>query len=991
MNLAASTVQVVLAGLARFTDAQRLYALELGGGAAGADLVVERWQGWDGLSSGFEWWVDALSLDAHLPLDDLLGQRATLWTRLADGSRCGRTGLVREAQCVGSDGGLARYRLCLVPWTWLLTQGRHSRVYQDKTVVQIVEAVFAAYAAKQVPLGGAPLATWRWGDEVGPFLASVRPRSYCVQYRETDAAFVNRLLAEEGLGSRLEENPDAPGGHQLLLFADSAQGPQDASAEAGGGIRFHRSDATESSDTIQAFGAVHRLESTALTLLSFDYKTMQAQTASLALRSGDDSAASLEIYDPVGAYAYADRSEAERHAGLIAQARAARANTWLGHGSVRSFRAGHWFALTQGPQLDDAAPREALLVAVHQAGVNNLPKTVREGVAQTLGNSDLTELSEAAPAAADHDVSHTAWRQVLARAEAVGYANHFRAVPREQAWRPPLADAAQQVLLADDTATLNPRPTAPGYQTAIVVGPDASTRAHGSAELHSDALGRIRVKFHFQQEVLGEEAADAAQQVPSRHSCWLRVAQRYAGPGVGSQFLPRIGQEVLVAFLEGDIDRPVVVGALYNGHGEAGIAPTPGGSGAPSDLAAYQQAGDHRSSAQANLAGGHAPAWHGMSPDADGHRNAAALLGIKSKEFGGAGHNALVFDDSDGQLRLQLATTHAATQLNLGHLIHQADNYRGSFRGEGFELRTDRWGAVRAQRGLWLSAYGLDGDTAAGDQVAATALLRQAAQLGEAFSDIAGTHQTVRLAAHEGVAQAGRSQLIDNQAPLRALLTSAKTLVAGNGFDDGVSDAPDRKPDAGQGRVPHSGDALLGLTAPAGIGFVAGQSLHWSAGETLTIASGHASNAALAGDLRLHAGQAIGCLANAVESKDAATTPALSLVTAQGKLEFEAQRDQLKLQSKDQLKIVSANAKVELAAGKTIHLATSGGASLTIEGGNIAIACPGTITVHAAKKSFVGPADINYPLPAFGESEFCLECFMRAAAAGAPLVPANGS
>ncbi|WP_219819477.1 phage baseplate assembly protein V, partial [Xanthomonas bromi] len=84
----------------------------------------------------------------------------------------------------------------------------------------------------------------------------------------------------------------------------------------------------------------------------------------------------------------------------------------------------------------------------------------------------------------------------------------------------------------------------------------------------------------------------AACGAAAQDSTWLRVAQRYAGPGVGSQFLPRIGQEVLVGFLEGDIDRPVVLGALYNGKGEAGVPATPGGTGAEADTGLYAQAGD---------------------------------------------------------------------------------------------------------------------------------------------------------------------------------------------------------------------------------------------------------------------------------------------------------------------------------------------------------------------------------------------------------------
>ncbi|OLH54476.1 type VI secretion system Vgr family protein, partial [Xanthomonas oryzae] len=484
------------------------------------------------------------------------------------------------------------------------------------------------------------------------------------------------------------------------------------------------------------------------------------------------------------------------------------------------------------------------------------------------------------------DASAVAARSTWAQAEAVGYGNAFEAVDRQRPWRPVLADGTG--------ARLHPRPTAPGYQSAIVVGADGST--DGSQEVHADALGRIRVRFHFQHAA----SAPAAQD-----STWLRVAQRYAGPGVGSQFLPRIGQEVLVGFLEGDIDRPVVLGALYNGKGEAGVPATPGGTSAEADTGLYAKAGDGRPSAQGNLAGGHAPAWHGAGGGADNHRNATALWGVQSKEWGSAGHSRLVFDDSDQQLRLQLATTQAATQLNLGHLIHQADNYRGSFRGEGFELRTDAWGAVRASSGLWLSSYGRSGGPA-GEATQPSALLSQLQTLGKTFSQAAGTHQTVKLAAHEGVGQANHSQLIAEQAPLPALLTSVKTTVPGTAYADAKGAAAERRASPGDDRVPHTGDALLGLAAPAGIGVVAGQGLSWSVGETLTLASGAGSEAAIAGDARLHSGQAIGVLAAAVDGRQTQAN-SLSLVSGEGALDVQAQSDDVRVQSKEGLKLISAN------------------------------------------------------------------------------------
>ncbi|MCE7031169.1 type VI secretion system tip protein VgrG [Lysobacter sp. GX 14042] len=970
-NSGVTVARAVLAALARYTGAHRLYALELADSPA--ELVVERWQGEEWLSGGYQWWVDVLCTDAGLPLEPMIGKRATLWTRLADGSRLPRSGLVREAACLGGDGGLARYRLCLVPWTWLLEQGRHSRVFQDMGVLEIVEAVLAGYA---------PLADWRVGDEVGPFLsgdglpAPVRPRSYCVQYRETDAGFLARLLAEEGLGWRLEEAPGEEGGeagHRMVVFSDSAAGPQDAGSAGGGAVRFHRGDRAESRDAIQALGRAESLGSGVLTLLTGDYRTRVLSAATTLEAGGEGNA--LEVYDPTGGYAFASQAEGARYAGLIAQAREAGRHEWLGRGTARSFRAGEWFRLgdrsfprTREPGDLPGTP-ELLLTSIHHLGINNLPDVVREGVEVLLGEADgIPVFPEGGRAGhrvrcayPDYGAQPSSGTQeypdpALVRAAGqLGYANAFTAVPRELPWRPVLPDGTG--------ARLNPRPTAPGYQTAIVVG------GEGGSELHADALGRIKVRFHFQS--------------PTHNSCWLRVSQRYAGPGVGAQFLPRVGQEVLVGFLEGDIDRPVVVGSLYNGQGEGGIAPTPGGRDAakvPDGL--FAEAGDHRPSAQGNLAGGNAPAWHGMSPDADGHRNAAALSGFKSREFAGEGHNRLVFDDTDGQLRLQLATTHGHSELNLGHLVHQADNYRGSFRGEGFELRTDYWGAIRGERGLWISAWGTGPDEPAGDHVPANALLRQVATLAQSFSDVAGTHLTVKMAAHLGVDSAKRSALSDERAPVPVLDASARATVDGSAFDAALASAAERSAAPGESRVPHTADAILGLSAPAGIGLVAGQSLHWSTGETLTLSSG-ASNAAVAGNLRIHTGQAIGWLAQAAEGaqpplpaagkgrgEGSPYEAALSLVTAGGSLSLQAQSDHLKLQARESLQVISANAQVELAAGKTLHLATSGGASITIEGGNISVACPGEIKVQAQKKSFAGPAQLSREMNSWLEANF---------------------
>lgn len=908
-------------------DAQRLYRLQ---SEAFTGCTVERWRGRDALGEHAWTEVEVLCTDAGLELGSLPATRATLITQLADGGQWQRSGLVADAARVGGDGGLVRYRLHLVSWTWWLQHARHSRVFQEQGIRAIVDAVLSAHA---------DIARWRWAEGVDAFLGE-RVRSYCVQYRESDLDFLQRLLAEEGLGWRLYPDEEAPCGNGLEIFADSVALPEDATS-AGTGVRFHRSDATETSDSVQAIGLHRSLASTTVSLQSDDYRQVRALSGQSPMEGGG-SRSTREDFDAVGAYAFSDGAAASRQARLQAQAREARSRRWQGHGTVRGLQSGSWLRLQQAP---GGTPPELLLVAVDHAGINNLPTDLRRSLDDALG-------------VAPGDSADAALRR---QAEAIGYGNRFEAVPRATPWRPQLLDGTG--------ARLNPRPTVPGYQTAVVVAGQGSD----SKDLHADSHGRVRVRFHFQQEQ-GEGAHDSA---------WLRVAQRYAGPGVGSQFLPRIGQEVLVGFLDGDIDRPLVLGALYNGRGEAGVAPTPAGASSEGDVSAYGQAGDARYSAQANLSGGQAPAWHAAGAGDQAHRQGGALWGIRSREWdGGEGSNHLLFDDSNQQLRAQLASSQQVSQLSLGHLRHQADNYVGSVRGTGFELRSDAWGAVRATAGVWFTAYGHRSTAPAGEAVQPAALLAQLQALGERFTQAARTHVTSPLAMQEGAKAAARSRMVADKSPVPGLLASVRTTTGGDDFGAGKGSAAERASEAGQGRVPHSGDPLLGMAAPQGVVQVAGQAMHWSSGEGLLLASGSHSEAITMGQARLHAGQAIGVLASVVEGAAAAPT-ALDVVAGSETLDIQAHADLVRIQSRGALRGASAQAPVELAAANTIHVATSGGASLTIAGGSITIACPGTITVHAGSKSFVGPAQQGYPLPQFPRSS-CKSCILDAMRQGTP-------
>jgi type VI secretion system secreted protein VgrG len=227
---------------------------------------------------------------------------------------------------------------------------------------------------------------------------------------------------------------------------------------------------------------------------------------------------------------------------------------------------------------------------------------------------------------------------------------------------------------------LHPRPTIHGVQTAIVVG--------SGAPLHTDRDQRIRVQFHWQRganashrlahpsndDNAADNASDnASDNAPATHasSSWVRVAQSVAGANWGAVFTPRLGQEVLVRFVGGNIDRPVVVGALYNGQGSEDAQGNAVGAGAASATGNASAWFPGQQQAGAKLADGVDGA------ELQGHQHAAVLAGYKSQELatsqsGSGGYNQLVFDDSPGGGRIELSSSAAQTRLQLGHLLHQA-------------------------------------------------------------------------------------------------------------------------------------------------------------------------------------------------------------------------------------------------------------------------------------------------------------------------------
>ncbi|WP_303678794.1 type VI secretion system Vgr family protein [Ralstonia mannitolilytica] len=943
-----------------FAPTRRLYTLE--GDGPLADLAVEAWLGREALSELFEWRVVAVSANARIALKSLLGQRVTLVTTLADGTQAKRTGLVRLAEKLGADGSLTRYRLTVVPWFWLTTQQRHSQVFQNRPLADIVEQMLTPYA---------PYASWRYAAGAEARMNEFGTRAHIAQFRETDYHFITRLLAEAGLGFTTVEDDQAHGGHTLLIFADSTQLPEDAESAAAGGIRYHRAHSVEERDAIQQLACHSRTTAGGVAVAAWDPEGKQSLRAHAPARF-TTTAGSPDAYLSISPSLAPDTANAQRVAEQVMESLEARALLFSGRATVRTLRSGTRLQVVDCPHLpqdvDGAYP--LLMDLVEHCGINNLTADTHVALGRRLGGLDAALTFDTPPSAPESGPGVFGFQEaqgrveratpttdLLSAARAHGYAGLFRAGDARRPWRPAVTEP--------DCGRLYAPPTAQGVHSAIVVGPDGQTQAGGDGEHHASPAGEIRVRFPWQQ---GERPDD-------RSSRWVRVAQRQAGAGMGWQWLPRIGQEVLVKFSEDDIDQPVVIGSLYNGQGEAGIAPTPGGQGASGEsdgAALYKQGSDSAPSAQGNLAGGHSPAWHGMGADAEGHRNAAAHTGFKSAEHGGSGYNQLVFDDSDGQLRTQLATTQQHSQLNLGHLVHQQDNRRGSFRGQGFELRTDGHAAVRGQAGLLITTYRDASSGKAvptGDNAAGIALIKQAKELTSSLGQGAVTHQTAALDTAK-----------DDEAPLAKQAKAAAGMVDGKALDAARQDASAGNTST-QGKVPHQAEAMVHLAGRAGLVMVAGQDLQLANGESIALGSGQDTNLAIGKQTRMHAGQAIGVAAGLSQAGD--NNIGLQLTAGQDNIDVQAQHDVLKLMAKQDLKLVSANMNVDFAAAKRIRIATAGGASITLEGGNITVECPGPITYKAAQRTFQGPVSASYPLPLMPKS-ICVECLLAAQASGAP-------
>ncbi|MDN7859932.1 type VI secretion system tip protein TssI/VgrG [Burkholderia cepacia] len=440
----------------------------------GDDLKFHTLDGSDELGRLFEFRIEALADSHSLSLKDMLGKPVTVRIEQQDLSTRYLNGIVARASLAGRRAErYYGYELIVRPWLWLATRRSDCRIFQNKTVPEIVQEVLSTY-----------------GFPIESHLAETYvPRDYCVQYNETDAAFVSRLMEFEGIYFWFRHAEDT---HTLMLGDAMSSHTALPGYET---IPYIARDRTAIADEERIDGwlpaqevSVGRHQTT-----DYDYTKPRADLSSQKVdpRGHDhDSLASFEW--PGG---YRDDAPGAHYSRVRLEEQQAEHERASADTDVRGAAPGYLFTLERCPRADQN--REHLIVRCQYRFQEN-------AYASDQG------------------------------AEAVVHRSMMLVQPSSLPYRSPR-----------DT----PRPRTNGPQTATVVGPPGE-------EIWTDQYGRVKLQFRWDR--YGQSNQDS--------SCWVRVSSPWAGGGFGGVQIPRVGDEVVVDFLNGDPDEPIVTGRVYNGE-----------------------------------------------------------------------------------------------------------------------------------------------------------------------------------------------------------------------------------------------------------------------------------------------------------------------------------------------------------------------------------------------------------------------------------------
>ena len=764
------------------------------------------------------------------------------------------TGIITEAAQGQSDGSLTLYKLTLSDPTALWHKRRNSRVFMNKSAVDVVETLFQEWQNKS-PLFASSLSLDLSGlknqYDICPFI---------MQSNESDYDFLTRLMRSEGINWLIDEAQHTVATSASLIEAQKLRLIDDNSqyeALSRRNIRFHRSSATEQQDSITSFIGQRTLQPTAVHVQRWQADVLEQEEGAGTVQSKhkhsnnqDNASLGLEQawhFSPAWMQDLngedqatpSNNSQIEKLNQNLSNYYDAQSKQFVAKSTVRDTQVGYWFELSEHPEIDQhsGSDKEFLITGKNFYNQNNLPKDLSEQINQLLQQSQWTLPNN----------QNNEERQ-----------NNTLILQR------------RNITTVPEYNPLEHRPAA-HPQRAKVVGP-------AGEEIHVDEWGRIKVRFLFTRAEDNQADGGAGSNNNDADSAWVDVLTPWAGEGYGARFLPRINEIVVIDFFDGNIDRPFVVGRIH----EAQRSPT------KFDL-------------------------KGQLPDTK------KLAGIRSKEVQGEGFGQLRFDDTTGQISTQLQNSHGATQLNLGNLSHPKETAESEGRGEGFELRTDQWGGIRAGQGLLLSTHKQDQATGTHlDAKEAKSQLESSINNSKVLSEVAKNQQTDPL------------EVLDNI----------------QGFIENLAKEDQAKADAFK-------SAVMLLASPNSIGLSSNEDIHISADGQISHSAGDSINISTQNSLIGHASQKISLFAAQEGAR---------LYAAKGKIEVQAQGDALDVIARKAVQVISTEDVIEFKSPKEIIL-TAGGSQLKINGSGIFSTTGGKFEVKAGQHLFVGGQKIPLDIP----------------------------
>ena len=436
-------------------------------------LAFRAMHGEEALSTLFEFEVDMVAESAQLDLKQLLSQPVTL--RIATGLPQARflSGQVARCRMVGRATPTSRhyvYRATLRPWLWYLTQTRDSRIFQEQSVPDVIREVLSRY---EHPV------EFR-------LVGSYRKWEYCVQYEESDFAFISRLMEHEGMYYWFRHED---GMHTLVITDDMAQHEPFPGLDE---IPYYAPDrvAQPDRDHVSRWEPAEQVTPGRFATADYDFKKPSSSLDALRSNPGSYAHGDLEVYEWLGGYTEPDQGE--HYSRVRLEALQAQQSEASGQSNSVCLAPGHLVTLRNHPRL--AENREYLVRAAHY---------------------DIQEIGYSTD---EESISHFD----------VGFVMIPTAIP----FRPP---------------RVTPLPRTHGPQTARVVGKSGE-------EIWTDRYGCVKVQFRW----------DRYGKTNENSSCWVRVSSPWAGGGFGGIQLPRVNDEVIVDFIGGYPDRPIIIGRVYN-------------------------------------------------------------------------------------------------------------------------------------------------------------------------------------------------------------------------------------------------------------------------------------------------------------------------------------------------------------------------------------------------------------------------------------------